>query len=75
MFVALKQRQSLWQRMVDNEFAKYKTPSADSEGLQFLQDWLVAVANDQIACIDDHEESGQVGYLTRFRGLRNPRLP
>ena len=67
MFVALKQRQSLWQRMVDDESAKYKTPSAESEGLQVLQDWLVAVANDQIACIDDHEESGQVGYLTRFQ--------
>lgn len=68
MFVALKQRQSLWQRMVDDESAKYKTPNADQEGLNILQDWLVAIANDQIACIDDNESSGQVGYLTRFQG-------
>ena len=67
MFVALKQRQTLWQRMVDDESAKYKTPSAEQDGLQVLQDWLVAVANDQIACIDDNEDSGQVGYLTRFQ--------
>lgn len=67
MFAALKSRQSLWQNMVDDESAKYQTPTSEQEGLQVLQDWLVAVANDQIACIDDHEASGQIGYLTRFQ--------
>ncbi|MCJ1226658.1 SNARE-binding exocyst subunit S6 [Toensbergia leucococca] len=67
MFRALKSRQALWQKMVDDESAKYKSPSSDQEGLQVLQDWLVAVANDQIACIDDNEDAGQVSYLTRFQ--------
>lgn len=66
MFQALKSRQSLWQRMVDNESTKYKIPSGDYEGLNLFQDWLVAIANDQIACIDDNEDTGQFGYLTRF---------
>lgn len=67
MFQALKSRQSIWQKMVDDESAKYKNPGADPEGLQMLQDWLVAIANDQIACIDDNEDAGQVGYLTRLQ--------
>lgn len=67
MFQALKSRQNLWQRMVDDEAAIYKGPTADPEGLQLLQDWLVAIANDQIACIDDNEDAGQLGYLTRFQ--------
>ena len=66
MFQALKSRQSLWQRMVDNESTKYKNPTGDYEGLNLFQDWLVAIANDQIACIDDNEDTGQFGYLTRF---------
>ncbi len=67
MFTALKSRQTLWQRMVDDQSAKYKAPSADQDGLQVLQDWLVAIANDQIACIDDNVEAGQLGYLSRFQ--------
>lgn len=67
MFRALKSRQVLWQKMVDDESSKYKDPSGEHEGLQILQDWLVAVANDQIACIDDNEDAGQTGYLTRFQ--------
>lgn len=67
MFRALKSRQATWQTMVDNESSKYTSPSGDQEGLQVLQDWLVAVANDQIACIDDNEDAGQLGYLTRFK--------
>jgi hypothetical protein len=68
MFRALKTRQSTWQTVIDEECAKYRNPMADpSEGLQQLQDWLIAVANDQIACIDDNDESGQLGYLTRFK--------
>lgn len=67
MFRALKSRQATWQKMVDDESGKYTSPSSDQDGLQILQDWLVAVANDQIACIDDNEDAGQVGYLTRFK--------
>ncbi|KAK2768494.1 SNARE-binding exocyst subunit S6 [Arachnomyces sp. PD_36] len=68
MFRSLKSRQAMWQAMVDDECAKYKSPAYENaEGLQVLQDWLIAVANDQIACIDDNEELNQLGYLTRFR--------
>lgn len=70
MFVALKQRQTNWQHMIDDECRKYSSPNPDApEGLQVLQDWLVAVANDQIACIDDNDDTpgGSVGYLTRFK--------
>ncbi|BDD58278.1 SNARE-binding exocyst subunit S6 [Monascus purpureus] len=67
MFRVLKSHQSSWQTLIEEECNKYKTPTSDQEGMQLLQDWLVAVANDQIACIDDNDESGQVGYLTRFR--------
>ncbi|KAL8701763.1 MAG: hypothetical protein Q9224_000356 [Gallowayella concinna] len=67
MFRALKSRQNMWQKMIDNESMKFKQPPADQEGMQVFQDWLVAIANDQIACIDDNEEAGQLGYLTRFQ--------
>ena len=67
MFMALKSRQSMWQKMIDEESAKFKVPSADPEGMNVVQDWLLAVANDQIMCIDDNEDSGQVSYLTRFQ--------
>ncbi|KAJ5669459.1 hypothetical protein N7462_010529 [Penicillium macrosclerotiorum] len=67
MFRALKSRQSAWQTLIDDECNKSKAPGGDGEGVQLLQDWLVGVANDQIACIDDNEETGQLGYLTRFK--------
>lgn len=67
MFRALRNRQTMWQKLVDDESAKYKSPSSDQEGLQVLQDWLVAVANDQIACIDDNEVAAQLGYLSGFK--------
>ena len=67
MFIALKSRQASWQKMIDDEASRYRSPSAEQEGLHGLQDWLLAIANDQIACIDDNEEHGQIGYLTRFQ--------
>ena len=67
MFQALKHRQSAWQTMLDEECARYKSSPTDSDGLLPLQDWLIAVANDQIACIDDNDDIGSLGYLTRFR--------
>ncbi|KAI9367793.1 exocyst complex component Sec6-domain-containing protein [Aspergillus egyptiacus] len=68
MLRVLKARQTTWHTLIQEECAKYKAPNGDQlDGLQLLQDWLVAVANDQIACIDDNDETGQFGYLTRFR--------
>ncbi|KAH8428264.1 SNARE-binding exocyst subunit SEC6 [Aspergillus melleus] len=68
MFRVLKARQTTWQTLIDEECNKYKAPGGDQlDGLQLLQDYLVAVANDQIACIDDNEETGQMGYLSRFK--------
>lgn len=68
MFRSLKIRQSAWQSLIDDECAKAKVPNSEqAEGVQLLQDWLVGVANDQIACIDDNEETGQLGYLSKFK--------
>lgn len=68
MFRALKTRQSAWSAVIDEECAKHTETGGDqTEGVQLLQDWLIGVANDQIACIDDNEETGQMGYLTRFK--------
>ena len=67
MFRALKRRQAYWQKLVDDEATKYKVKDSEQEGLQMMQDWLVAIANDQISCIDDNEDTGQLGYLSRFK--------
>jgi exocyst complex component 3 len=67
MFQRLKTRQVKWQKMLDDEAEKYMGSNSDMEGFQALQDWLVATANDQIACIDDNEDAGRFGYLTSFR--------
>lgn len=72
MFVRLKTRQRTWQKMLDNESEKYVGNSPELEGFQALQDWLVATANDQIACIDDNEEEGRFGYLSSFRQKFEP---
>ncbi|KAH8599132.1 exocyst complex component Sec6 [Bisporella sp. PMI_857] len=67
MIVRLKARQASWQKMLDDEAAKYNGNDPNLDGFQALQDWLVATANDQIACIDDNEEEGRFAYLTNFR--------
>lgn len=73
MFRALKTRLSAWLAVIDEECTKHKAPGNDqAEGVQLLQDWLIGVANDQIACIDDNEETGQMGYLTRFKNDIEP---
>ncbi|KAF2793932.1 exocyst complex component Sec6 [Melanomma pulvis-pyrius CBS 109.77] len=68
MFRALASRQRMWQSLAEAELSKYSGPTADQEGLQALQDWLVSIANDQIACIDegDPDLEGQTSYLTSF---------
>lgn len=75
MFSALKARQQQWERLIDEEVDRYKNPTPELlENLQPLQDWLLAIANDQIACVDDaagdvidEDPTAQKGYLTRFR--------
>ncbi|KAJ8062677.1 hypothetical protein OCU04_009199 [Sclerotinia nivalis] len=72
MIVRLKTRQQTWQDMLDTEAARYFNATTELEGFQALQDWLVATANDQIACIDDNEDEGRFGYLTSFRQKFEP---
>ncbi|KAI9712808.1 MAG: SNARE-binding exocyst subunit S6 [Bogoriella megaspora] len=70
MFTRLKARQKMWQQIVDDEASKYSNPNAPAvadEALPALQDWLIALANDQIKCIDDDEETGNESFLSRFR--------
>ncbi|KAJ3473383.1 hypothetical protein NLG97_g10335 [Lecanicillium saksenae] len=56
------------QRMLEDEALRYETGKVpELEGFQALQDWLVATANDQIACIDDGEDETRLGYLSSFR--------
>lgn len=65
MFRVLQNRQRMWEQLVDADLAKYQQKEATSDGYQQFQDWLIAIANDQIACIDDDPEGG-LGYLTKF---------
>jgi hypothetical protein len=74
MFSRLRQRQQSFMKMLQDEACKFennKTAEA-LEGFQSLQDWLVATANDQIACIDDNEEEGRFAYLSDFRNKFEP---
>ncbi|KAF2005081.1 exocyst complex component Sec6 [Amniculicola lignicola CBS 123094] len=68
MFRALGARQRMWQQLAEAEVLKYASPNADQDGPQAFQDWLIAVANDQIVCIDDGDpdNESQVSYLTTF---------
>lgn len=68
MFLRLRQRQQNWQQMLEEEALRYETgKEPELDGFQTLHDWLVATANDQIACIDDNEEEGRFAYLTSFK--------
>ncbi|KAL9085852.1 MAG: hypothetical protein Q9159_004458 [Coniocarpon cinnabarinum] len=75
MFRALKTRQDMWTDLVNSELAKYIQAQSSSseppqlEGIQALQDWLIALANDQIVSIADADANyGQLGYLPAFQG-------
>ena len=76
MLVRLQDRQQSWQQMLESEASRYQNSSSpdDLEGFQALQDWLVATANDQIACIDDNEEENRPAYLTAFRQSFEPHV-
>ncbi|KAK5656271.1 hypothetical protein OQA88_5034 [Cercophora sp. LCS_1] len=68
MIQRLRTRQQTWQKMLEDEASRYESGKViELEGFQPLQDWLVATANDQIACIDDAEDEGRLGYLSDFR--------
>ncbi len=73
MFLRLRSRQQSVQKMLEEEAQRYEAGRApELDGYQALQDWLVASANDQIACIDDREDDGRVSYLTSFRDKIEP---
>jgi hypothetical protein len=72
MILRLKTRQQTLQAMLDTEADKYINTNPELEGFQALQDWLIATANDQIACIDDNEDEGRFAYLTSFRQKFEP---
>jgi exocyst complex component 3 len=73
MYVALKQRQHMWERLVDDEARKFETGQLNEEAVSAYHDWLVAIANDQITNIDDDPVSGAASFLTRFRNDFEPR--
>ncbi|ROV93023.1 hypothetical protein VPNG_09415 [Cytospora leucostoma] len=73
MFMRLRQRQQAWQKMLDEEASRYESGrEPELDGFQTLHDWLVATANDQIACIDDNEEENRFAYLTSFKQKFEP---
>ncbi|KAI1809955.1 exocyst complex component Sec6 [Poronia punctata] len=73
MFLRLRSRQQSFQKMLEEEAAKYEADKeSELEGFQALQDWLVATANDQMACIDDNEEEGRLAYLSSFKQKFEP---
>lgn len=73
MFIRLRGRQQSFQKMLEEESLQYEAGRfPELEGLTPLQDWLVATANDQIACIDDQEEEGRSSYLTGFKQKFEP---
>ncbi|KAK5724180.1 SNARE-binding exocyst subunit S6 [Elasticomyces elasticus] len=79
MIRALKTRQKMWENLVDTEFKRVadlaERPTAEVgeiEGLSSYQDWLVAIANDQITNIDDVPETSTTSFLTRFKSEFTP---
>lgn len=73
MFLRLRGRQQSLQKMLEEEAEKYESDALpELEGFQQLQDWLIATANDQMACIDDNEEEVKWGYLSSFKQKYEP---
>lgn len=76
MMRALKERQQMWERLVDEEYLKIASSSSSDpsvlEGVGTLQDWLVAIANDQIKIIDDDPATESTSFLTRFKSDYEP---
>ncbi|ORY56947.1 exocyst complex component Sec6 [Pseudomassariella vexata] len=73
MFLRLRSRQQSLQTMLEAEAEKYEnSKEPEFEGLNTLQDWLVATTNDAIACIDDNEGEDRFAYLTSFKQKFEP---
>ncbi|WPH04984.1 exocyst complex component sec6 [Acrodontium crateriforme] len=78
MMRALKSRQQMWERLVDDEYRKIENAAetainpSDIDGLSSYQDWLTAIANDQITNIDDQPELNITSFLTRFKSDYEP---
>lgn len=77
MFARLRARQQAWQRMLEDEALACESARGGGgggklDGFQALQDWLVATANDQIACVDDNDDEGRLGYLSSLRQKFEP---
>lgn len=69
MFRTLISRQRIWSQLIDDERDKYTgvNPSHDIDTVAVFQEWLIALANDQIICIDDGEElNGRASFVTVF---------
>jgi exocyst complex component 3 len=69
MFRTLISRQRIWTQLIDEERDKYTglNPSLDGETVAVFQEWLIALANDQIICIDDEDEiNGRASFVTVF---------
>ena len=71
MMRALKGRQQMWERLVNAEYRKIESISETSQlegaGVASLQEWLAAIANDQITNIDDNPDTGTMSFLTPTR--------
>lgn len=72
MYRALKTRTDMWSGLINDELERYSRPGLDYDGIEGLQDWLVALANDQIASIvDESDAGGQPGYLASWQADYN----
>jgi hypothetical protein len=77
MIRALTTRQRIWNQLVDDEKDKYMglNPTQDGDGVAVFQEWLIAIANDQIICIDDADEAvGRPSFVTIFEREATPLL-
>ncbi|KAE9973242.1 hypothetical protein BLS_003676 [Venturia inaequalis] len=79
MFRALQNRQRMWEHLIDQELEICNDMTALNDEHTTLMDWLISIANDQMACIedgDDTQEAGSQSYLSRFdtevKGIVSP---
>ncbi|KAF2130786.1 exocyst complex component Sec6 [Dothidotthia symphoricarpi CBS 119687] len=68
MFRALISRQRGWTQLIDDEKARYTgpNPTQSEDGVAVFQEWLIAIANDQIICIDDEDFHGRASFVAVF---------
>lgn len=69
MIRTLISRQRIWSQLIDEEREKYTglNPTLDGETVSVFQEWLIALANDQIICIDDEDDiNGRASFVTVF---------